>query len=253
MTDLTYERVLGHLARLQLTRLPDCLDGLAEEATKAKWTYVDFLDRLLTAEIAARTERDIAMKTKLARFPFVKTLEQFDFGFQPSVESARSRNWPRCGSSPRPRTCSSWGRPAPARRHLAIALGHPRHQPGRQRLLRHLADLLDQLHKDAKEDRLGHRLQMLCRPKLLILDEMGYFPLDRLAAQFLFQLVSRRYLKASLSSPATRATASGARCSPTRCWPPPSSTGCCTTRRPSTSAARATGCARSSRPASSTT
>ena len=56
-----------------------------------------------------------------------------------------------------------------------------------------MVDLLEQLHRDAKEDRLDHRLATLCRPKLLILDEMGYFPLDRMAAQFLFQLVSRRY------------------------------------------------------------
>ena len=82
--------------------------------------------------------------------------------------------------------------------HLAISLGVRAISQGISVSFASVADLLDQLHKDAKEDRLGHRLQVLCRPKLLILDEMGYFPLDRLAAQFLFQLVSRRYLKASL-------------------------------------------------------
>ncbi|HET8626795.1 MAG TPA: ATP-binding protein, partial [Thermomicrobiales bacterium] len=61
-----------------------------------------------------------------------------------------------------------------------------------------VADLLETVQRDAKEDRLGHRLQAFCRPRLFILDEMGYFPLDRLAARFLFQLVSRRYQKASL-------------------------------------------------------
>ena len=62
-----------------------------------------------------------------------------------------------------------------------------------------MVDLLEMLHRDAKEDRLGHRLRTLCKPKLLILDEMGYFPLDRMAAQFLFQLVSRRYRRAASS------------------------------------------------------
>ena len=56
-----------------------------------------------------------------------------------------------------------------------------------------MVDLLDLLHRDAKEDRLDHRLATLCRPKVLILDEMGYFPLDRMAAQFMFQLVRQRY------------------------------------------------------------
>jgi DNA replication protein DnaC len=61
-----------------------------------------------------------------------------------------------------------------------------------------VADLLDQLAQDAKADRLQTRLKTLCRPDVLILDEMGYFPLDKRAAQFLFQLVSRRYLKGSI-------------------------------------------------------
>ena len=61
-----------------------------------------------------------------------------------------------------------------------------------------MVDLIEMLHRDAKEDRLDHRLRTLCKPKLLILDEMGYFPLDRMAAQFLFRLVSRRYHKGSV-------------------------------------------------------
>lgn len=61
-----------------------------------------------------------------------------------------------------------------------------------------MGDLLDMLHRDAKEDRLSERLATLCKPKLLILDEMGYFPLDRMSAQFLFQLVSQRYQKGSI-------------------------------------------------------
>jgi DNA replication protein DnaC len=198
MTGVTYERVVGHLARLKLTRLPDCLDGLAEEATKAKWTYIEFLDHLLTAEIAARSERDIAMKTKLARFPFVKTLEQFDFAYQPSLSERQIKELATLRFVAQAENVLFLGPPGTGKTHLAISLGVRAISQGVSVSFVGLADLLDQLHKDAKEDRLTHRLQMLCRPKLLILDEMGYFPLDRLAAQFLFQLVSRRYLKASL-------------------------------------------------------
>jgi len=91
MSAVTYDRVQGQFARLKLAQLPDRLDGLAEEATKQGWTYVDFLDRLLAAEIEARSARDIAMKTKLAHFPAAKTLEDFDFAFQPSINERDPR------------------------------------------------------------------------------------------------------------------------------------------------------------------
>jgi DNA replication protein DnaC len=71
--------------------VPERLDQLAEEAAKESWTYVEFLDRILDVEVSARVERDVTMKTRLARFPFVKTLDQFDFAFQPAGNSAQIR------------------------------------------------------------------------------------------------------------------------------------------------------------------
>jgi DNA replication protein DnaC len=91
MSDLAYSRVQAHLARLKLPRMADCLDMLAEEAAKHEWTYLDFLDHLLESEVSARYERDVAMKIKLAHFPFLKTLEQFDFAFQPSISERQVR------------------------------------------------------------------------------------------------------------------------------------------------------------------
>ncbi len=91
MNDLLYERVQGYLARLNLSRIADHLDPLAEEAGKAQWTYLEFLDRLLETELSARYPREVAMKTKLAHFPFVKTLDEFDFAFQPSVNERQIR------------------------------------------------------------------------------------------------------------------------------------------------------------------
>lgn len=91
MTTLVYERVQGHLARLNLNRIADHLDPLAEQAAKEEWTYLDFLDRLLESELSARYAREVAMKTKLAHFPFVKTLDEFDFAFQPSIQERQIR------------------------------------------------------------------------------------------------------------------------------------------------------------------
>ena len=85
MNEHRYQHLQAILERLKLTRVPERLDQLAEEAAKESWTYVEFLDRILDVEVSARVERDVTMKTRLARFPFVKTLDQFDFSFQPAI------------------------------------------------------------------------------------------------------------------------------------------------------------------------
>jgi DNA replication protein DnaC len=193
MSDVSYGRVQMHLARLKLPQMAECLEGLAQEAAKHDWTYLEFLDQLLDAEVSARYERDVAMKTKLAHFPFLKTLEQFDFAFQPSINERQVRELATLSFIGNGENILLLGPPGVGKTHLAIGLGMAAIQQAISVYFTSIVDLLEQLHRDAKEDRLDHRLQTLCRPKLLILDEMGYFPLDRMAAQFMFQLVSRRY------------------------------------------------------------
>jgi DNA replication protein DnaC len=197
-SELVATRVQTALRRLKLRRIPECVDSLAEQAATAHWTYLDFLDRLLEAEIAARTERDVAMKCKLAHFPVVKTLDQFDFAAQPSVNERQVRELATARFVAHGENVLLLGPPGVGKTHLAIALGMAAIQQGVSVYFLTVADLVEFLHRDAKEDRLSERLRALCKPKLVILDEMGYVPLDRLAAQFLFQLVSRRYLKGSL-------------------------------------------------------
>jgi DNA replication protein DnaC len=138
------------------------------------------------------------MKTKLAHFPFVKTLDQFDFAAQPSINERQIRELATVRFVAHGENVLLLGPPGVGKTHLAIGLGLAAIAQGVGVYFLTVADLLDLLQRDLKEDRLTHRLQMLCKPKLLILDEMGYFPLDQLAARFLFQLVSRRYTKGSM-------------------------------------------------------
>jgi len=198
MSDVAYPRVQAHLARLKLPRMAECLDILAQEAAKHDWTYIEFLDQMLDAEVSARYERDVAMKTKLAHFPFIKTLDQFEFTFQPSISERQIQELATLRFIANGENILLLGPPGVGKTHLAIALGVAAIQQAVSVYFTTMVDLLDVLHRDAKEDRLAHRLSTLCRPKLLIIDEMGYFPLDRMTAQFLFQLVSRRYLKGSI-------------------------------------------------------
>jgi len=198
MSELAYARVQSHLERLKLPRMAECLDGVAQQAVKESCTYVDFLDRLLETEVSARYERDVAMKIKLAHFPFLKTLETFDFAFQPSISERQVQELATLRFIANGENVLLLGPPGVGKTHLAIALGMAAISQAISVYFVSIVDLIEMIHRDVKEDRLAHRLNTLCRPKLLILDEMGYFSLDRQAAQFLFQLVSRRYQKGSI-------------------------------------------------------
>ena len=198
MNDHRYEHLQAILERLKLTRVPERLDQLAEAAAKESWTSMEFLDRVLDVEVSARVERDVTMKTRLAGFPFVKTLDQFDFSFQPALNEAQIRELATARFVAHGENILFLGPPGVGKTHLAVSLGAAAIMQGMSVVFFTVADLLDLVQQDVKEDRLERRLHALCKPKLLILDEMGYVPLDQRSAQFLFRLISRRYQKGSI-------------------------------------------------------
>jgi DNA replication protein DnaC len=198
MSELLYERVVRALGKLKLSCMAATFERLSEQAAREHWTYLVFLDCLLEAEVAARRERDVAMKTKLAHFPFLKTLDQFDFTAQPSINERQLKELATARFVAHGENVLLLGPPGVGKTHLAIALGAAAIANGVSVYFLTVAELLDMVARDAKAGRLSQRLQLLGKPKLLILDEMGYFPLDPLAARFVFQLVSRRYTKGSM-------------------------------------------------------
>ncbi len=198
MTEALYPHVQAALSSLQRTTMVQHLDDLTQQAATHNWSALEYLDNLTQLEVSARFERDVQRKLRLARLPFFKTLDQFDFAFQPSVNERQIRDLVSLRFVANTENVLFLGPPGVGKTHLAVSLGMAALTSGLSVLFYSVADLLDQLTHDARADRLARRMTALCRPQLLILDEMGYFALDKRAAQFLFQLVSRRYQRGSI-------------------------------------------------------
>ena len=193
MEALVYARVQEQLAKLKLDRIAAVLDRVAEEAATQDTAYIAFLERLLDEEVATRLARTVAMRTKLARFPFVKTLDQFDFAFQPSLDQRLVRELATLRFLAHAENVVFLGPPGVGKTHLAITLGLAAIAQGQHVHFLSAAELTT-----LAPEQMAARLTALCKPKLLIIDEMGYVPFDRPAAHFLFQLVSRRYERGAI-------------------------------------------------------
>lgn len=169
-----------------------------EEASKGNLSYTDFLDQLLTTEVASKKEKYISVRTSMAKFPFVKTLESFDFAFQPSNDKKRIKELATCRYIANGENVIFLGPPGVGKTHLAVALGVEAVTEGYRTYFTQAMPLIASLTKAYAENRIEERIKFYCQPKLLIIDEIGYIPIDRHGAHLFFQLISRRYERGAL-------------------------------------------------------
>lgn len=186
------------MSRLKFQHLPAQLDSVCEQAAKRELDYPAFLTEALRTEWQGRHLSGVESRLKQARLPWVKTLEQFDFAFQPSLDRKVVKELAGLAFVERGESVILLGPPGVGKTHLAVALGVKAVEAGHRVLFLTLDTLLGKLKKAREENRLERQLQQWVYPKLLVLDEIGYLPLSREDASLLFRLIQRRYEKASL-------------------------------------------------------
>ncbi len=195
---IALEQARAHLDQLGLAQAAEVLDSRLEVASKRQLPYADFLADLLGIETAARRERYLRTRTALAHFPFQRRLEDFDFSFQPSIDERQVRELATLTWVAEASNLLLLGPPGVGKTHLAVALGLKaiEHSYGVYFMRAH--DLLEDLCRAQAEHRLDRRMRVYMAPKVLVIDEFGVWPYDRLAATALFTLISARYERGSV-------------------------------------------------------
>jgi DNA replication protein DnaC len=195
---LEVERIALHAERLGLHTVADAAPLLAEEAAKKNQSYTEFLERILRHEAEAADSRATDMIMKTASFPFLRTLEDFDFAFQASVSRKQMRELGSCSFIERKENLIFLGPPGVGKSHLAVALGM---EAAKRRLKVKFTTCADMVTSLAQASRLGTyaaRLRNYVRPSLLIIDEIGFLPLGAEEANLLFHVISHRYERGSI-------------------------------------------------------
>ncbi|MEE9393985.1 MAG: IS21-like element helper ATPase IstB [Planctomycetota bacterium] len=182
------------LTRLRLPTIRRRYIDILDEAEKESWTYREMLERLVGEELANRAETRMQRAIRKARFPFVKTIEEFDFEFQGSIKKAMLGRFLGPELVSEGRNLVLLGEPGRGKTHLAVAMAYKAIQNGFDARCVTAAELLADLASGGSAKAIEARMVHYTRPAVLVIDELGYLSYAQDAANSLFQVIDRRYL-----------------------------------------------------------
>lgn len=190
-------RLTQQLKALYLSFVAEQYQPLADEAARQQWTPVQYLARLIEGETQRRHDRQIVRRVAAARFPVIKTLEQFNWTWPKKINQAQVHNLFRLAFLKDKASVVFIGGVGLGKTHLATALGHAACLQGHAVLFTTAIEALNTLSAAQAQGRLKAELKKFLAPTLLLLDELGYLPIDKTGADLLFQIISGRYEKGS--------------------------------------------------------
>jgi len=187
-----------HLDYLKLPFLQKHHTEIARQSAQQQWDHIEYLRRLIEGEYTQRRQRVIERRVKAARFPVLKTLEQFRWDWPKKINQLQVQNLFRLEFVAQKANAVLLGNVGLGKTHLAIALGYAACQEGYSVLFADAISVINDLSSAQKRGLLKRQLKKYLAPELLLLDELGYLPIDQHGADLLFQVISQRYERGSL-------------------------------------------------------
>jgi len=191
--------LIQHLDYLKLPFLQNHHTELAQQSAQQHWDHLEYLRRLIEGEYTQRRQRVIERRVRAARFPVLKTLEQFRWDWPKKINRLAVQNLFRLEFLAQKANVVLLGNVGLGKTHLAIALGYAACQEGYAVLFADAISVINDLCAAQKRGLLKRQLKKYLAPELLLLDELGYLPIDQHGADLLFQVISQRYERGSIA------------------------------------------------------
>jgi DNA replication protein DnaC len=190
-----YEQIKDDLGYLQMDRAGEVFAVLSEQARTEDWSHVEFLARLIAEQADATRNRRLSARLRYARFPFRKTIDEFDFAFQPTVDRKLVDDLASLRFMDTGRPILFLGQPGCGKTHLAVAIAILAVEAGYRGYFTNAEEMVANIAQATREGTLASKLKTYTAPSVLVIDDVGLLPMDRAAASAFYQVVNLRYEK----------------------------------------------------------